>query len=195
MTYSQSMKFKKIIETDKKNSIKEKYYVHKKQRNIKQGEYQRYLRGKLIITGQFSNNKKSGVWTYFDSDNTIDLKYDYDNDSVVFYSNFDQDTSDLDRPLIYLGSEVEARTIVSRNLSYPELAQENGKQGTVLVDIYFGKDGEIYDYKILKSVYPPLDKEAIRVVKLIPNKWLPAVKNGKRIDYKITFPINFVLME
>ena len=186
------VELKKITKKDKENSIVENYYVLKNGNNIKQGDYKRFLNSKKIITGQYTNNRESAICTFYDSDNSMDLKYDYDTDSVL-YLDAENNTPELGRPMIYLGSLYEARYIVFTNLRYPEAAAVNGKSGRVLIDIYIDKSGKVYDYKIQKSVYPPLDNEALRVVKLIPQKWLPAIKNGEPVESIFTFPVAFVL--
>ena len=189
--YAQN-ELKKIKKKDKEKSIVEIYYVLKNDKNKKNGDYIKFLNNKKIETGQYVNNEKSGIWTFYDSDNTVDLKYDYDKDSILFV-DIKNDHSDLDRPGIYLGSLYETRYTIMTNLRYPAEAAENGKSGRVLIDIFIDKNGNVYDYKIKESVYPPLDNEALRVVKLIPKKWLPAYKNGEPVEYKYTYPVFFVL--
>ncbi len=183
---------KRITKKDKEKSVKESYYVLKKDRNVRQGDYTRFVNNKKVVTGQYVDNKKSGIWTFYDANNSVDLKYDYDNDSVLFV-DIQNDTSGLDRPMIYFGSIYEARYIVMTNLRYPIEALDNGKSGRILIDIFVDKKGEVYDYKVQESVYLPLDNEALRVVKMIPQRWLPAIKNGEPIAGKYTFPVNFVL--
>ena len=183
---------KKITKKDKEKSVQETYYVLKTDRSVRQGDYTRFVNNKKVITGQFSANKETGIWTFYDADNSVDLKYDYDNDSVLFV-DIQNDTSGLDRPMIYLGSLYEARYTVMTNLRYPVEAAENGKSGRILIDIFVDKNGEVYDYKVRESVYIPLDNEALRVVKMIPQKWLPAIKDGEPIEGKYTFPVVFVL--
>ena len=182
----------KIKKKDKEKSVVEKYYVLKNDRNIKNGEYSKFIKNKKVTTGQYTNNKETGIWTFYDFDNSVDLKYDFDKDSVLFV-DIQDDTSGLDRPAIYFGSFYEARYTIMTNLRYPAEAAENGKTGRILIDVFIDTKGNVYDYKVQKSVYPPLDNEALRVVKLIPQKWLPAIKNGEPIKAIYTFPVIFVL--
>jgi protein TonB len=48
--------------------------------------------------------------------------------------------------------------------------------------------------KVVRSIAPSLDKEAIRVVKSIP-KWNPAKQRGKPVRVIFQVPIKFVLGE
>lgn len=79
-----------------------------------------------------------------------------------------------------------------KNLKYPSVAQENGIQGRVMVSFVVNKDGSIVDPKIIRSVDPSLDKEAIRVVSSMP-KWTPGKQRGKTVRVKYSLPVTFRL--
>ncbi|GAA2994074.1 energy transducer TonB [Prevotella corporis] len=52
------------------------------------------------------------------------------------------------------------------------------------------EDGSLSDITVMKNLTPPLDEEAIRIVKSMP-KWKPAKLNGKAVKSKYTIPVNF----
>ena len=54
------------------------------------------------------------------------------------------------------------------------------------------KDGNLTDVKVVKSLDPSFDKEAVRVVKSMP-KWEPGMWNGKPARVKYCIPIRFRL--
>ena len=54
------------------------------------------------------------------------------------------------------------------------------------------KDGSISGAKVVKSVDPLLDAEALRVINAMPN-WTPGKQNGKVVRVKYTVPISFNL--
>ena len=81
---------------------------------------------------------------------------------------------------------------LTKNLKYPSVAQENGIQGRVMVSFVVNKDGSIVDPKIIRSVDPSLDKEAIRVVSSMP-KWTPGRQRGKTVRVKYSLPVTFRL--
>ena len=60
------------------------------------------------------------------------------------------------------------------------VAEENGVQGRVIVSFIVERDGSVTNSKIVKSVDPALDKEAMRVIRIMPN-WTPAIKNGEKV--------------
>lgn len=82
---------------------------------------------------------------------------------------------------------------LSKNLKYPASAQENGIQGRVLVQFVVNKDGSIVEPKVIRSVDPALDKEALRVVSAMP-KWQPGKQRGKTVRVRFTLPVTFRLM-
>lgn len=81
---------------------------------------------------------------------------------------------------------------LSKNLHYPIAAAEKGMQGRVTVQFIVSKDGEILEPKVLRSVDPLLDKEALRVVSAMP-KWKPGTQRGKAVNVRFTIPVTFKL--
>ena len=82
---------------------------------------------------------------------------------------------------------------ISENIKYPSIAQENGIQGRVVVRFVVKKDGTVGDVQILRGVDATLDKEAVRVVKSIPN-FIPGKQNGHAVNVWFTLPVSFKLM-
>ena len=90
------------------------------------------------------------------------------------------------------GGMQELMNYIRDNLRYPVIAQENGTQGRVIVGFVVGSNGKIRDVKVLRSVDPYLDKEAVRVVESMPS-WIPGRQNGQAVSVKYTLPIQFKL--
>lgn len=81
---------------------------------------------------------------------------------------------------------------LGKNLKYPVRAQEMGVQGKVYIEFIIERDGRITDAKVLRSVHPDLDNEALRVVNSMP-KWKPGMQRDKAVRVKFTLPISFRL--
>ena len=77
-----------------------------------------------------------------------------------------------------------------KNLNYPERARESGVQGKIFIEFIVEKDGSITAAKVLRSVHPDLDREALRVVNSMP-KWKPGMQRDKTVRVKFTIPITF----
>ena len=81
---------------------------------------------------------------------------------------------------------------VSSKIVYPSADQDNGVQGRVILQFRISADGTLENIKVLRSISPGLDKEAVRVVSSSP-KWGPGKNNNKPVGVIYTFPVNFVL--
>ena len=90
------------------------------------------------------------------------------------------------------GGYAELMKFLHDHMKYPAVAEENGIQGRVICTFVVERDGSITDVKVIKSVDPSLDKEAIRVLKSMP-KWIPGKQNGSAVRVKYTVPVTFRL--
>lgn len=90
------------------------------------------------------------------------------------------------------GGMAECLKFLAKNIKYPTIAQENGVQGRVIVQFVVNRDGSIVDPVVMRSVDPYLDKEALRVIQMMP-KWKPGKQRGKAVRVKYTVPVTFKL--
>ena len=90
------------------------------------------------------------------------------------------------------GGMGECMKWLGKNMKYPTISQENGVQGRVIVQFVVNRDGSIVDAVVARGVDPYLDKEALRVVGLMP-KWKPGKQRGKAVRVKYTLPVMFRL--
>ena len=92
----------------------------------------------------------------------------------------------------YPGGVVEMMKFLQRNIQYPANAAKNEVEGRVILQFVVEKDGQIGDVKVVRSVDPELDAEAMRVVKSMPN-FIPGRQDGKPVAVFYTIPISFKL--
>jgi len=92
----------------------------------------------------------------------------------------------------YPGGEAALRQFLASNVKYPDDAVKSGTQGKVFVKFVVNKDGKVVNPKIARSVSPSIDKEALRVVSIMPN-WTPGKQSGKNVAVEYTVPIFFKL--
>lgn len=90
------------------------------------------------------------------------------------------------------GGEGELLKYISTHIKYPTMAAENNIQGRVVVKFVVQKDGKVGEVVVLRGKDPDLDKEAVRVVKTLPN-FIPGKMNGQAVSVWYTLPINFKL--
>lgn len=92
----------------------------------------------------------------------------------------------------YPGGRAAMMAFLSSNMNYPATAKENNVQGRVIIGFVVEKDGSISDAKVLRSVDPALDQEALRLVNSMP-KWKPGTMDGKPVRVRYSVPFTFRL--
>ena len=92
------------------------------------------------------------------------------------------------------GGEAELMKYVANHIKYPTMAAENNIQGRVVVKFVVKKDGSVGEVQVLRGKDPDLDKEAVRVVRTLPN-FIPGKMNGQAVSVWFTLPINFKLQQ
>lgn len=88
------------------------------------------------------------------------------------------------------GGAVELMKWLTGHLRYPLAAERQHIDGKVVVQFVVNADGSISDVKVVKPVHEYLDREALRVVRLMP-KWKPGVQNGKPCRTMVCIPVVF----
>lgn len=91
--------------------------------------------------------------------------------------------------------EAEMMKFIQKNIQYPEVERQANIFGTCYVTFVVEKDGSLTGIKILRGVAGGggCDKEAIRVIKLMPN-WKAGKEDGKEVRVQFNLPIKFSLL-
>ena len=92
------------------------------------------------------------------------------------------------------GGKPAIAAYIAKTVKYPGPCLDNKIQGRVVCRFTVTKEGTVKDIVVTKSVDPLLDKEAIRVISLMP-RWIPGKHNGARVDAKYTLPVTFRLTQ
>lgn len=209
LSMAQGKGSKKIMNTDSLG-YNEEFYVMKKNPTIKHGEYKKqtkksgiafekgfYKNGKrdgkwtikiqgnsqVYSTGNYSNGKKVGQWNYY-YDSKVDQIYDHTSNKVI---SSKREKGKLD----YIGGKTLIQTFIAENLNYNEGAKKRGIKGKVYLTFDVNEKGEIHNVKITKGVHDLLDVEALRVIRLIPSKWILPMKAGFPTKGSFEWVINF----
>lgn len=90
----------------------------------------------------------------------------------------------------YEYGERELAGFIAHNIRYPEEARKENAQGRVLCSFIVAADGSISNIEIVQGIHAELDKEAVRVLSLMP-KWKPGVRDGRAVNVKCILPIDF----
>ena len=90
------------------------------------------------------------------------------------------------------GGMGECMKFIGKNIKYPAEAVEKGIQGRVIIQMVVTKEGDIAEAKVVRSIDPLLDAEALRVINSMP-KWKPGKQKGEAVNVKYTIPVMFRL--
>lgn len=87
---------------------------------------------------------------------------------------------------LFPGGDAALLKFIAENTLYPFEAKESGIEGTVYVSFVISNDGKVKSVTLARGVHGVLDKEALRVISLLP-KWSP----GKQLD--IPVPVSYII--
>ncbi len=91
------------------------------------------------------------------------------------------------------GGDAGLMEFLMKNVRYPQAAADNYIEGRVIVQFVVTKTGKVGEVKVVRSVDPDLDREAMRVCKALP-KFSPGRNaKGKPVNVWYTLPITFKL--
>ena len=91
----------------------------------------------------------------------------------------------------FQGGDLNAfRNWVQGKLHYPQIAQENGISGRVVLSFVIERDGTLTNIEVLQAPDRSLSEEAVRVLETSP-KWEPGMQSNKAVRVKYTLPVDF----
>jgi len=168
--------------------------------------YFHFFKAVIKSRGAYKNGERKGLWEYFDKNgillqeynhSTKILSYNKARDTTVKYTIQMEDSTytgvRLQRSPIYLGGNHLRTRVIQEEIYYPQEAIDLNIYGTVWISFYVNVEGKTEDYSITKRIGGGCDEEALRVVKLIPDNWVPGIFEDQPVKVQIIMPITFVL--
>lgn len=106
-------------------------------------------------------------------------------DGLVVYTSTDE-------PAEFVGGYAALKKYISNNINYPPTDGCIYNTSKVYTEFIVLKDGSISAIKVMRGVpdCPECDKEAVRVIKNMPN-WIPAKVNGQSVNSYFRLPVKF----
>ncbi len=138
------------------------------------------------IIEQYGQAARNGVLLMKTYD-ILNLHNDTSKCKIVYNGYTYKDVSKVPQ---FPGGDIALMNYLALHIKYPIIDQENGYQGKVVVQFVIDRSGKVKDPKVVTSVSPGLDREALRVVSQIPD-WIPGEINGKKENIDYTLPIVF----
>lgn len=77
-----------------------------------------------------------------------------------------------------------------KNIKYPDLARENGVEGTAVISFIIEKDGSVSSDSIVRNPGAGIGEEAQRVVRTFPD-FIAGRQNGKAVRVRYNLPVRF----
>jgi TonB family protein len=175
--------------------------------NLKDGFWHEYNgKDNVAAEGHFKDGKKYGEWNYYGRLWKIVNTYDFTRNELIYHLPTHDDSTHvyrvikgldtvetlLQRAPIYLSPDLMYRPLIY-NIVYPAAAISKKVAGRVIISFTVDENGHMRDYKVEQGMGYGCDEEALRVVKLIPEDWVPGKLNGKNVAVSMRLPVVFNL--
>lgn len=98
----------------------------------------------------------------------------------------------VDQQPEFSGGYEAMMAFIKQNMHYPANARRMKIEGTVHVSFVVSKTGTISDVKVLRGIMSECDREAERVVGIMP-PWKPGKQNGRNVNVRFILPLKFRL--
>jgi protein TonB len=93
---------------------------------------------------------------------------------------------------VRIGGQIQAPALIARvEPTYPSIAVSAHLDGIVILEAIVNREGTVEDVKVLRSVHPLLDREAVSAVKQW--QYSPLVLNGVKERFVLTVTLSFNL--
>ena len=99
-------------------------------------------------------------------------------------------SKDVEVKAKFPGGEDALAQFLKDHIKYPPKAAKRRIQGRVDVEFMVDKTGKVYDIRVVESADKDLEKEALRVCRLLPD-FIPASVNGEPVEVLFKLPIRF----
>ena len=90
----------------------------------------------------------------------------------------------------YIGGRAAMMKLFIKNFKYPKSASNMGIEGSVFVSFVIDTNGNVADIKVVRGVSAECDKEAIRLISLMP-QWQAGKQNHEPVAVRMILPIKF----
>lgn len=90
------------------------------------------------------------------------------------------------------GGDKALMEFLAQNIDYPRMEKENDIAGKVISQFTVNEDGTVSDIQILRSTSGGFNKEATRVIKMLP-RFKPGMQQGRAVKVRFNMPIIFKL--
>lgn len=154
-------------------------------------------KGQIDSSGYSINGKKHGDWYTYNDALAVTWIRQYDNGHFIkegtnkdLYPKTPPAPGDTDAT--FQGGMDEWKKYLQKNYRYPARSIKSKISGTVQVLFTIDTTGQVTRPRLLRSVEVTMDTEVLRVIGSSP-KWIPAVKNGYKVNAYRKQPFNSII--
>lgn len=88
----------------------------------------------------------------------------------------------------YYGGMPALLTFLHTHLSISDFENTGNIEGIIYLQFVINKQGEVVEEEIIKGIVASIDKEFLRILKLMPD-WFPATKSNSPVATKFVLPV------
>jgi TonB family protein len=148
--------------------------------------------------GDYKDGLKTNTWALQYLNKNWSYKEQYEKgklisgesliDGVIYHYN------KIDQQPDYKGGMDEFYLAIQKSIRFPNDASQKEISGKVFLSFEIEKDGSITNIKLERSLFPSLDREAIRVLRYASEgKWISGRQHGIPVKVKYNIPISFTI--
>ena len=185
------------------DDVSEKFHVLKDNKGIKEGLYQAYYNKKTAIaSGMYNNDKKVGVWHFFDSKGNLLQNFDYTSKKLLYEAPelktnsklgyfVDKELTDTDRTTkpVKAGGRYYGYLPYALLFKLPgNLMDINRAASYAVIELLVSPGGRLADYKVhlVSGNFQKTFKMNINALSDEDKEFIPATVNGEPIGCRIS---------
>jgi TonB family C-terminal domain len=149
-----------------------------------------YTPHRLTGKGKYKEGKKAGKWQYYNDEGTLEQVYDHTANKLLFQKGSDPDNNNV----TYIGGEYSFRAHTC-NIQFPQKAKEDKVDGDVVITFTIDTSGNAVNFRVEKSLRKDCDDAVLRVLKSLPDRWVPATSNGVPFEAEFRYTANMSVFE
>jgi len=191
-SFAQELKTKKI---STENYIE--LFTVEKNSKLKDGAYLKIDRNTkdTLISGNYRNDLKVGIWKYNSTGAQPWIAYDYDKNKIIQISDqlskidsFMIKKDDVfvfekvDAPPVYLGFKDELKNTLGMSVKVPITIMTGQLSVISIASFTVDKNGKMKDFEIAQTLSDEVDSNIRSALKKLDGEWSPAVYNGQPVE-------------
>jgi TonB family protein len=153
-----------------------------------------YLAGPKRATGQFVDNKREGLWQYWQEDGSLRLQKLFmkgiEVKSISEGPTDDNQVRQIVEQMPVFPGGISVQRYLASTVRRPVGVFRVRGDGKVFVQFVVSPTGNVTSTRIIKGFDPVYDAEALRAVAALP-RWQPGLHNGHPVAVRFVVPVVF----